>query len=123
MKKHITILLIALTLISVLSGCDLMTSIFGSDEAAITAFTQAGMVGEPVIDVENATVTLIVEPMDLSAFTPEITISEGATITAPESITDGVAATYTITAENGDFVEPSFPNGHTQFKQVCAEFS
>ena len=105
MKKHITFPFLALTLILVLSGCDLMTSIFGSEEAAITAFTEAGIIGEPEIDAENATITLTVEPMDLSSFDPEITISESATLVEPESLTDGVAATYTVTAENGDIVE------------------
>ena len=105
MKKSVIILLTIFVILVTFSSCDLMTSIFGSSEAAITAFTEAGIIGEPEIDVENATITLTVEPMDLSTFDPEITISESAVLTEPESISDGVAATYTVTAENGDIVE------------------
>ncbi len=105
MKKNIIILLITVSILTVFSSCDLMNSIFGSDEAAITTFTEARVVGEPVIDVENKRITLTVEPIDLASFNPVITISEGAVISAPESIADGVAAIYKVTAENGDIVE------------------
>ncbi len=64
-----------------------------------------GSVGEAEIDNENRTVVITVEPMDISDISPDITISEGATITGPSSIEDGVAAVYTLTAENGDILE------------------
>ena len=87
MEKNIIILMLVLVVIVVLPGCDLMNSIFGpseateSSEAAITAFTEAGIINDAEIDVENKTITITVEPMDLSSFNPEITISEGADLT------------------------------------------
>ncbi len=84
-----------------LSGC----AIFGSDEAYITGVTVDEIVGAAAIDLISHTVIITVEPMDLSALDPEFRISDKAVLTKPDSIEDGVAAIYTVTAENGSEVK------------------
>lgn len=98
--KKILLIIIVIAVVA-LSGC----SLFGSDEASIVSFDVDGIVGSADVDPVNLTVTVTVEPMDISSIEPEITVSEKALITEPSSIQDGVPATYIVTAENGDVVE------------------
>ena len=98
--KKLLLITIVIAVIAI-TGC----SLFGSAEAAIISFSVEGIVGTAEIDPVTHSVTVTVEPMDISSIDPVITVSEKALLTEPESIEDGVAATYTVTAENGDVVE------------------
>ena len=84
-----------------LIGCDTADGTSLSSEAAILAYATDYLAEAPVIDVPNRTVTVTVQPMDLSGFDPEITLSDHASLTPPSAIEDGVPAPYTVTAENG----------------------
>lgn len=106
MKKLIILMLICLICAASFFGCDDTGAGTASVEAAITAFTGAGLVGTPNIDLEAHTVSLTVEPMDLSNYSPELVVSDYAEVTsAPGTIADGVPATYTVTAEDGTAVD------------------
>ncbi len=102
MKKHLLFILIIVLLLAGISGCDVFTTMFGSSEAVILDYASDYIVGEPVIDLAARTIEVTVKLMDLSLFEPEITVSEFAELSGPESIEDGVAAEYTVTAENGE---------------------
>ncbi len=104
MKKRIFLVLLAVLMLGLVTGCDLYNSIFGSSEAVILDYASDYIVGDPVIDLEARTVEVTVKLMDFSSFDPEITVSEFAQLSGPESIEDGVPAEYTVTAENGEAV-------------------
>ncbi|WP_132434880.1 DUF5018 domain-containing protein, partial [Natronoflexus pectinivorans] len=74
-----------------------------SDENDIISFSIAGQVGESEINSENKTVSVWMGlGADLSALTPEITVSLGATITPEPQETDfSEPITYTVTSESG----------------------
>ena len=76
-----------------------------SSAALITAYASDYIVGTPEIDTANKTVAVTIVPMDISGFTPAVTVSEKATITPPSSIQDGVPAEYTVKAEDGTEVK------------------
>ena len=69
----------------------------------ITGFTMPGIIGSAVIDATNHTVTATVQPMDISAVTPTVTVPQGATVTM-SALKDGVAVPYTVTSKDGDAV-------------------
>ena len=73
-------------------------------EKAIVSFTIPGQVGESVIDEDAHTVTVTMPAdTDLTALTPEITVSAGACVSPASGVeqdfTNGAA--YTVTAEDG----------------------
>ncbi len=85
-------------------GCEMADS-SGPDlssEADIVSLVSPYIVGEPQIDSENRTISLTVEPMDLSLFKPVFSLSEGAVLTSPASIEDGIPADFQVTAEKGN---------------------
>ena len=88
------------------AGCEMADSSGSnlSTEAEIVSLASPYIVGEPRIDSENRTVSLTVEPMDLSLFDPVFSLSEGAVLTSPASLEDGVPAEFTVTAEKGNTV-------------------
>jgi len=69
----------------------------------ITGFTMPGIIGSAVIDATNNTVTATVQPMDISAVTPTVTVPQGATVTM-SALKDGVAVPYTVTSKDGNAV-------------------
>ncbi len=69
-----------------------------SSENYITAYKLGD--AEGVIDGDNIAIT-IPYAMDLAAVTPEVTISEFASLTAPAALQEG-ENTYTVTAEDGN---------------------
>ncbi len=91
--------------LSALAGCDTADGTSLSSEAVILDYASDYLAEAPVIDVPNRTVTVTVQPMDLSGFAPIITLSGNARLTVPAAIEDGVPATYTVTAENGSSAE------------------
>jgi hypothetical protein len=71
----------------------------GSTECDITSFTISGI----ETSISGTTITLIVpEDADLTALTPTITVSEGATISPASGVEQDFssAVTYTVTAED-----------------------
>ncbi len=104
MRKQVMLVLMIISMLALFSGCDVFTSMFGSSEAVILDYASDYIIGDPVIDIEARTLEVTVKPIDLSDFEPEITVSELAVLSVPDSIEDGVAAEYTVTAENGDAV-------------------
>lgn len=97
---RIKVLVLSLAIVAALTGCDLWNSIFGSSGASITSFTIDGIVGTATVDATQHTVVATVEPMDISALTPTVTVSAGATLTTAP-VQDGVPVTFTVTAQNG----------------------
>jgi hypothetical protein len=95
---------VVLIAVASLGGCDLISRLFpASDEAEIISFTVDGIIGTATIKPFSRTVTLLVEPMDLSSATPGITVSRGASVsTAP--LADGQAVAFHVTGQNGDVV-------------------
>lgn len=83
-----------------LSGCTLLRSFFGSSDAQIVSFNIQGIVGQAVIDPNAHTVTVTVEPIDVSAVAPQIGVSSGASIDSP-TLVDGQPVVFHVTAENG----------------------
>jgi hypothetical protein len=74
-------------------------------EAEILTFTVTGQIGVSDVNSSEATVTIAVaDTVNLTSIAPEITVSEGATISpASGAVTDfnGGPVTYTVTAEDG----------------------
>lgn len=77
-----------------------------SDDVVVTGFCIPGQTGDSTIDATNHTVAIAV-PFEtvLTALKPIVSISTGATVSpasgAAADFVDGVAKTYTVTAEDG----------------------
>lgn len=100
MRSILSILLLTIAAFS-LAGCFL----FESADADIVAFVLDGVIdGTLTIDAATHTLSVAVEPMDVAAAVPVVTVSEGATLTGQPPLADGEAVTYVVTAENGDAV-------------------
>jgi hypothetical protein len=99
--KRIAVLALAVAALVGLGSC----ALFKSGDAAILTFVFDGLVGSATIDADAGTITATVEPMDLSAATPEVTVSEKAELTQHPALVDGEAVTYVVTAENGSTAE------------------
>ena len=93
-------LLLSMAIVVALGGCNLWNQLFGSSSATITSFTIDGIVGTATVDLTAHTVVATVEPLDISAIAPTVTVSAGATLTTAP-LQDGVPATFTVTAQNG----------------------
>jgi len=103
MKKY---MLFILSILFVLTfSCKVDDSATLSGDAYILTFEIDGMVGEAEIDETAGTVVITVEPLDITAVDPVITVSEGATLGAVPELKDGEAVPVSITAENGDIRE------------------
>ncbi|MEN6349748.1 MAG: S-layer homology domain-containing protein, partial [Syntrophomonas sp.] len=75
-----------------------------SNAAMITGFTVPGQVGDSIIDANQHTVVLqVAVGTDLSALTPQITVSEGASISPATGTARDFSepAVYTVTAVDG----------------------
>jgi len=99
--KRIAVLALALAALVGLGSC----ALFKSGDAVILTFVLDGLVGSATIDADAGTITATVEPMDLSAATPEVTVSEKAELTQHPALVEGEAVTYVVTAENGSTAE------------------
>lgn len=99
MKTRVVVL--ALLIVAIATSCGW----FQSDDAQILSFSFQGI--EIILDIDPATntVTVSAPAVDLSAVTPQIAVSEGASLAEPAPFEDGVPQTLVITAKNGDAVE------------------
>jgi hypothetical protein len=88
-----------------LSGCGWVLSLFASGEAAIVEFSYEGIDGTATVDPEARTVEITIPPINLASVTPVVEVTEGADLGPLPAFADGVPATVSITAENGDVVE------------------
>lgn len=104
LRRLCAVLALVAVVIVGLSGCSVFRSLFGSREADITGFVVDHMIGAPTIDAVAHTVTAEVEPLDVSALMPTITVSEKAAAGAV-ALVDGEPVPVQVTAENGDIVD------------------
>jgi len=102
-RKMLLSITIVFAFLAALTGCEFISQFFASDQASIVSFSMDGIVGTATIDPDNRTVTLAVEPMDISTVTPTVTVSENATLQMA-TLVDGQAATFRVTAEDGTVV-------------------
>ena len=89
-----------LLVIAVFTGCEFLDAFMESDENDILTFLMDGIVGSASINPGARTVTLEVEPMDISTVQPAVTVSQNATY-VPQTLRDGIPVTFIVTAEDG----------------------
>ncbi|TFH05565.1 MAG: hypothetical protein E4H09_01800 [Spirochaetales bacterium] len=97
----IRVVLLAFIVLAIPTGCGW----FQAGDAQILSFSFQGIEISVSIDPATNSVTVSAPAVDLSTVTPDVTVSEGATLTNPAPFEDGVPQTLVITAENGDTVE------------------
>ena len=104
MKRLLSQTVAVLITAASLTGCELISGLFKSDDARILSFSMDRMIGEATIDQENRTVELTIEPANLSILIPTLTVSTNATFTVP-TLVDDRAVLVEVTAEDGSIVE------------------
>ena len=80
-----------------LAGCGW----WGGDEATVESVSVAGVPLSVSIDPDARTVVVSAPPIDLSAVTVGVTVTEGGTTSGLQSFEDGIPQTLTVTSANG----------------------
>jgi len=104
MKKQLSGLMIAAAVLLVLGTTGCKDEYVPSGDRSIIAFVISGKSG--AIDAQNDRITVVLPAgTDLTSLTPEVSISDKATVSpaSAETVNLRTPTTYTVTAENGAY--------------------